>query len=120
MYGKGATYDSIEGQFRKIKTLAAQLQTENGGDEVLPAPKTPRKPRTPNKKKATVISGRIEKDQCVTPTKKKKQDTTSGVREEVDSSGSSFVEGVMGIQFDEMAGYEWGNVVAGELDGEEI
>jgi len=112
-YGEGATYDAIEGQFRKIRKEADVLRQKVKSGEHSEAPprgnkqesdsgvkptKT-RKPRVSPKKQDSVISGRITKS--ITPTKKRgvDQNTVNGVREEMESSASSMMEGHHGDSF---------------------
>lgn len=68
-YGEGATYDSIEGRFRKIKADAAILKAEIDNGERPEAPprtsanSTPRKPRArkPAAEGKAVKTGRVTK-----------------------------------------------------------
>ena len=159
MYGKGATYDSIEGQFRKVKALANQLVEENQDGVVAPTrkrvpkteikcsedtedvanesttttPKKTRKLRTPSKNKDTVISGRVSKNHSTTttPTRTRKgnanadgdRNAVKGVKEDVESSGSSFVEGMLGMRVEELAeGLGWDDLggFTGEYETEEV
>ncbi|MCJ1478294.1 hypothetical protein MMC13_006971 [Lambiella insularis] len=109
-YGEGATYDSIEGQFRKIRKDADQMcaevesgilpqapprTTTNGKEkcDVSATPKKVRKSRA-SPKKDGVLSGRVTKS--ITPTKKRAANAVKGVKEEMESSGSSVMEGVAG------------------------
>ncbi|KAF2798359.1 hypothetical protein K505DRAFT_108652 [Melanomma pulvis-pyrius CBS 109.77] len=76
LFGKGATYNTIEGALRGPKKMAATLQGElaAGGDSEVPPSPAKAKPRTP--KKDGVKTGRI--------TKGKKGDAkTSPVKNEI-------------------------------------
>ncbi|EON69615.1 hypothetical protein W97_08875 [Coniosporium apollinis CBS 100218] len=71
-FGQGATYDSIEGQFRLFKKAGKDLITEaeTEGRSELPArgksaPNTPRKPKAPKKAAGSqdgVMTGRVTKN----------------------------------------------------------
>ena len=84
----GATYDSIEGRFRIIRTEAAALKAEVDSGERGEAPargttiSTPRKPRsnltTPRKDKTA--GGRVSKSSNGTPSKKRGK----AIKEEMD------------------------------------
>jgi hypothetical protein len=58
MYGRGASYDAIEGQFRKYRRAAEQLKSEAAANGVTVPPRgrntgaggTPRTPRGPRSK----------------------------------------------------------------------
>lgn len=87
----GATYDSIEGHFRKIKKEAFQLREEHekgaagGPSSSIPIPKTTRKQKakpSKNGKAVTgpVLSGRVKKNSG--PAKRGK-----GIKEEVLGDG---------------------------------
>ncbi|KAL6720266.1 hypothetical protein ACLMJK_002187 [Lecanora helva] len=95
-YGQGATYDSIEGQFRKIRNGAKELRAkvESGEIPVAPPRGSKTNPTTPRKSSITprekIIGGRITKSNNNTPTKKSKN--TKGFKEETESSASSFYE----------------------------
>ena len=92
----GATYDSIEGQFRKIRNGAKELRTrvESGEIPVAPPrgsktnPNTPRKPSTTPREKT--IGGRVSKSVNSTPTRKGK--SSKGIKEEAESSASSYYD----------------------------
>ncbi len=92
----GATYDSIEGQFRKIRNGAKELRAkvETGEIPVAPPrgtktnPSSPRKPSSAPKEKT--IGGRVSKSVNSTPTRKGK--SGRGIKEEVGSSASSFYD----------------------------
>ncbi|MCJ1416813.1 hypothetical protein MMC32_003151 [Xylographa parallela] len=110
-FGDGATYDSIEGQFRKIRGEAALMkqEVESGARAEAPArgtksetcdtPKKVRKPRNSPKKNDAVLSGRISKSKSLTPTKKRgthanvvaNANAVMGVKEEMESSASSMM-----------------------------
>jgi hypothetical protein len=106
MYGNGATYDSIEGRFRIIKKEAAQLKSEIDSGARPEAPirgatasgtSTPKKARTSPKKtdkQDKTIAGRVNKSANGTPTKKGAGgNAVKGIKEEVESSASSFFDG---------------------------
>lgn len=106
MYGNGATYDSIEGRFRIIKKEAAQLKSEIDSGARPEAPirgatasgtSTPKKARTSPKKtdkQDKTIAGRVNKIANGTPTKKGAGgNAVKGIKEEVESSASSFFDG---------------------------
>lgn len=102
----GATYDSIEGRFRIIKKDAAVLKAEVDSGVRSPAPPrnqkatseagsfttTPKKARTTTNtpRKEKTLSGRVAKSANATPTKKGSQNKM--LKEELDSSSSSFWE----------------------------
>lgn len=75
MFGEGATYDAIEGRFRKIKADAAKLkaEVESGQRPEAPARGVKSAPTTPRKRKAVipegegVINGRVTKSKTRTP-----------------------------------------------------
>ncbi|MCJ1284266.1 hypothetical protein MMC26_003597 [Xylographa opegraphella] len=110
-FGDGATYDSMETQFRKIRGEAARMReaVESGARAEAPArgskrnvcgtPKNSRKPRNASKKNDTVSDGRITKSKSVTPTKKggtygngvANPNAVMGVKEELCSSASSMM-----------------------------
>lgn len=112
MYGRGATYDAIEGRFRIIRKDAAQLKEEvesgirpaappRGGlkkdkvgsedeDDEEPDTETGRKPLTP-KQMHGVLAGRVSKKN--TPTKPKGR-AAKGVKKESDSSESVLMDEV--------------------------
>ncbi|MCJ1382716.1 hypothetical protein MMC17_005829 [Xylographa soralifera] len=110
-FGDGATYDSIEGQFRKIRSEAALMkeEVESGAraeapprgnkKEACDTPKKIRKPRNSPKKNEAVLSGRISKSKSLTPTKKRgmnanviaNANAVMGVKEEMESSASSMM-----------------------------
>lgn len=90
----GATYDSIEGQFRKIRKGAKDLKAKVESGEIPSAPprgvktnpNTPRKPAvTPKDRTAT---GRVSKSTNATPTKKNGS-FSRAIKEENESSASS-------------------------------
>ena len=96
-FSTGATYDAIEGQFRKIRNGAKELRAKVEAGEVPVAPprgaksnpNTPRKPSAAPRDKT--IGGRISKSANATPTKKGKG--TKEIKEETtESSASSFYE----------------------------
>jgi hypothetical protein len=141
-YGQGATYDSIEGQFRKIRKEAEMLREavasgaqppapprgsgaarhDSGGSGGAPTPKKSRKlaNASMNTSPGRVLAGRIAKS--ISPTKKRAANAIRGVEEEVVSSESSFVgelamdggmDSGMGVEWDlEQENLVWG---AGEL-----
>ncbi|MCJ1397943.1 hypothetical protein MMC11_001139 [Xylographa trunciseda] len=116
-FGDGATYDSIEGQFRKIRTEAAIMKQEvddgtraqapprGNKKESCDTPKKVRKQRNSPKKTDTVLAGRVSKSKSLTPTKKRgananviaNTNAVMGVKEEMESSASS----MMGLGDDE-------------------
>ncbi|MCJ1244223.1 hypothetical protein MMC30_001421 [Trapelia coarctata] len=114
-YGEGTTYDSIEGQFRKIRKEAEKMKQKVDSGEQTEAPPRgnkkdgdsgakptkARKPRISPKKQDGVISGRVTKS--ITPTKKRgvDQNAVKGVKEEMESSASSMMEGHLGGSFDD-------------------
>jgi len=132
MYGNGATYDSIEGRFRIIKKEAAQLKSEIDSGARPEAPirgatasgtSTPKKAKpSPKKtdKQDKTIAGRVNKIANGTPTKKGAggNNAVKGIKEEVESSASSFFdgtgngggdlmgEGMMSMEFDLGGGEE--------------
>ncbi|GAD97992.1 hypothetical protein NFIA_022310 [Paecilomyces variotii No. 5] len=88
MYGRGASYDSIEGQFRKYRKQAEQLKTEASANGVtLPprgrgnggTPRTPRGPRgarngvtksTPSSSKGKTQQSNLDAKVLCTPSRK--------------------------------------------------
>lgn len=105
MYGNGATYDSIEGRFRIIKKEAAQLKSEIDSGTRPEAPMrgasttTPKKSRTtntnstPKKGNDKVLGGRVNKSTNSSPAKTGAGNVVKGVKEEPESSASSFFGG---------------------------
>ncbi len=96
-FTKGATYDAIEGQFRKIRKGAKELKARVESGEIPSAPPrgaktnptTPRKPATmPKDRTAT---GRVSKSTNATPTKKGGSFTRT-IKEENESSASSLYD----------------------------
>ncbi|KAI9807613.1 MAG: hypothetical protein M1825_005553 [Sarcosagium campestre] len=93
-FGEGATYDVIEGRFRKIKAEAARLREElddRGGEEGhIPAAASPAARTAPRQKKRGagasgsqgVLEGRVTKASTapVSRKKTKKEGTADGVR----------------------------------------
>jgi hypothetical protein len=60
MYGRDATYNAVEGQFRRYRKVANELLRENGGKEINPrgrANTTPRTPRTTTPRSGVGKSG---------------------------------------------------------------
>ncbi|MCJ1387215.1 hypothetical protein MMC18_000055 [Xylographa bjoerkii] len=110
-FGDGATYDSIEGQFRKIRSEAAVMKQEvdtgiraqapprGNKREACDTPKKARKQRNSPKKGDAVLAGRISKSKSLTPTKKRggnanviaNANAVMGVKEEMESSASSMM-----------------------------
>ncbi|MCJ1426392.1 hypothetical protein MMC29_004295 [Sticta canariensis] len=98
IFGQGATYNAIEGHFRKIRKEAVQLLEEQPSG-VAPVPKTPRKARVPKKGKAeaglVVLGGRVKKPSA--PAKRgkaiKKEDASVPGPAEIDAD-----VGLMGSQ----------------------
>ena len=126
----GATYDSIEGRFRIIKKDAAVLKGEIDSGARPEAPlrgkdansttSTPKKAKTTTTttpKKDKTVSGRVSKSTNSTPTKKG-GNTIKGIKEESESSTSSFLSGT-GLEEGEVVadgdGY-W--MAAGMMDGD--
>ncbi|KAK0508182.1 hypothetical protein JMJ35_009266 [Cladonia borealis] len=103
MYGNGATYDSIEGRFRIIRKEAAVMKAEvESGTRPAAPPRnanaagsnsgqtTPKKPKTATKKDKT-LTGRVSKSNTSTPPKKNGNgDLASVIKQEQDSTASSF------------------------------
>lgn len=93
----GATYDSIEGQFRRIRKGAKELKARVESGEVPTAPPrgvktnptTPCKP--PSTPKDRTASGRVCKSANGTPTKKSGSFSRS-IKQETESSASSFYD----------------------------
>ena len=122
----GATYDSIEGRFRIIKKEAAVLKEEidSGarpeapfrGKDTTSTPKKAKTTTTTTPKKDKTVSGRVSKSTNNTPTKKG-GNTVKGIKEESESSTSSFLSGT-GLEEGEVVadgdGY-W--MAAGMMDG---
>ena len=128
MYGRGATYDAIEGRFRIIRREAVQLKEEvetgvrptappRGGvkkdkgyaedeedeedeDEFV---KKVRKPSTP-KQKDGVLVGRVSKNN--TPTKPRTK-VTKGVKEENESSQSGMIDEVLSGMGHDFGGFAY-------------
>ncbi|KAF2272278.1 uncharacterized protein EI97DRAFT_462065 [Westerdykella ornata] len=79
LFGKDATYNTIENFLRKPKKFAQQLK-EEAGDAPAPSParpKTPKTPRTPKTPKSAiegVKSGRITKTSPLKKSKKAQQE----------------------------------------------
>jgi hypothetical protein len=87
LFGQGATYDAIEGRFRRYRKMADELKDEARGNGIteLPrsacrnpgsstsTPRTPQGPRGGITKRTPASSGRGKKDsgQAQTPTKKR-------------------------------------------------
>ncbi|KAL9120806.1 MAG: hypothetical protein Q9187_002632 [Circinaria calcarea] len=111
LYGREATYDSIEGRFRIIRKEAAQLReevatgirpaepprggpkkdkddaTEDDEEDEHPVKKVP-KPRTP-KQRGNVLAGRVSKTKA--PAKPRGRGT-KGIKEEAESSPPSMMD----------------------------
>lgn len=93
----GATYDSIEGQFRRIRKGAKELKAKVESGEIPTAPSrgartnptTPRKP--PSTPKDRIAGGRVCKSVNGTPTKKSGSFCRS-IKQEAESSASSFYD----------------------------
>ena len=117
MYGNGATYDSIEGRFRIIKKEATQLKAEIDSGARPEAPmrgaststtSTPKKPRGINstntpKKGDKTVGGRVSKSANNSPAKKGGNgNNVMGIKEEPESSASSFVDANGGGEFNFM------------------
>lgn len=128
----GATYDSIEGRFRIIKKEAAVLKGEIDSGARPEAPirgkdtnsttGTPKKAKTTTTtttttpKKDKTVSGRVSKSTNNTPTKKG-GNTVNGIKEEPESSTSSFLSGT-GTKEGEVVADEDGDwMAAGLMDG---
>ncbi|MCJ1462307.1 hypothetical protein MMC07_000907 [Pseudocyphellaria aurata] len=96
MYGQGATYDAIEGHFRKIKKDAVQLREEQdirvAGAPSSPTP-TPKKPRKKEKAETTpaVLGGRVKKSSASKRKKAIKVEMVDG-EEDGDAEGETDVE----------------------------
>ena len=83
-------------------------------------PAKTRKPRSSPKKQDGVISGRVTKS--ITPTKKRGvgQNAVKGVKEEMESSASSMMEGHHGGSFDDVDGdfdFSFGEQYSFGVDG---
>lgn len=85
-----------------VRIEAPPRGIKKDGDTGVKNPKT-RKPRASPKKNDAVLSGRVNKSG--TPTKKRgaDQNTVRGVKEEMESSASSMMEGNFGGSFDDGA-----------------
>ncbi|KAL2041775.1 hypothetical protein N7G274_005559 [Stereocaulon virgatum] len=131
MYGKGATYDSIEGRFRIIKKEAAVLKSEidTGARPEAPArgkdpnstTSTPKKPKntTSTPKKDKTVSGRVSKSTNITPTKKG-GNSVKGIKEEPDSSINGFLSESIWEEDGEIEGEGEGDwTAAGMMDANE-
>lgn len=84
-----------------VRTEAPPRGNKKDGDGGAKPIKT-RKPHvTPQKKNDGVISGRVNKS--TTPTKKRgtSQNTVKGIKEDMESSASSMMEGYLGCSFDD-------------------
>lgn len=103
MYGQGATYDAIEGHFRKIRKEATQLREEYDARAAgapfssTPVPEVPRKPRakrTSKKGKAeagpAVLGGRVKKNAAAA--KRGKMIKEEAAEEERDAVGDTDAE----------------------------
>ena len=123
----GATYDSIEGRFRIIKKDAAVLKEEidSGarpeapfrGKDTNSSTSTPKKVKPTTPKKDKTVPGRVSKSTNKTPTKKG-GNSIKGIKEDSESSTSSFLSGT-GLDGGEVVadgdGY-W--MAAGMMDGD--
>jgi len=121
----GATYDAIEGQFRKIRKGAKELKARVESGEIPSAPPRGAKshPTTPRKLLATpkdrTATGRVSKSSNATPTKKNGASSIYDSQSQLESASEEVADWTVGLDaaFGRGgAGGTRGGVEGGEFD----